>query len=161
VEADGGEMLDAGAEIGASPRRWVRLVAVLVVLALVVASGAAIWARNQPAPERFCSVTGAADAPVGPSPDTAFAAWFARSGPADAVYMATQGGTTAQVAPTIDEFHRRSSTEWEWRYAKTGSVVVDVSRTHATGGPADGWTVTGVNQCILGHQDLQGPSTGG
>ena len=72
-----------------------------------------------------------------------------------------RAGHAAELAPAIDDFHQRSSTEWEWRYAKTGSVVVDVSHTDVTGGTADGWTVTGVNQCTLGHQDLQGPSTGG
>jgi hypothetical protein len=88
-------------------------------------------------------------------------AWFARSGPADAVAMADGIRAAARLAPpTSHDFARRSRTEWEWRYAKTGSVVVDVTHTDVTGGVADGWTVAGVNQCTLGHEDVQGPSTG-
>ncbi len=127
---------------------------------LVAGTGAVVWARNQPGQERLCSVTGAADSPIGSTPAAAFAAWFARSGPADAVTMAM--GAPAKVSPpTIHDFHRRSSTEWEWRYARTGSVGVDVAHTDVTAGVADGWTVSGVNECVLGHEDLQGPSTGG
>ncbi len=160
MEPDGGEMLDA--EVGAPRRRWVRWVAVLAVLGLVVASGAAIWERHQPPEEQWCIGAGTIDGPIASSPGAAVAAWVARGGAQDAQSMTDQGaGGRATVAPSARDFRPHGSGIWEWRYSPTGAVQLEVTHTDVTGGVADGWTVSGVGQCTLGHQNVQGPSTGG
>jgi nitrate reductase NapE component len=139
------------------PRRswWAVLsmmVLALVAVTVVAGVGYVVWARRQSPEARWCPLVGAADTPIAASPGGAFQAWFARSGPADAVAVAAEPPADAHVAsPSLSDFAQRHPREWEWRFSSTASVDVQVSHTPVTGGAADGWTVSGVNQCTYGH----------
>jgi hypothetical protein len=123
-----------------------------VIAVVVAALCVAAWVgwRSLPRSQsgRFCSVTGSIGTPVAGSPDAAFAAWFNQSGPSQAVAQASIGNTSSRpAAPTIHDFVKLSSREWEWRYASGQSVQVAVGRGPSPMVSASGWAVVGVNQC--------------
>jgi hypothetical protein len=130
-----------------SRRRTLLIVAVLVV---VSAAGGIVY-RMMPDDyvRGFCQ-GGGLFGPVESTPERAFAAWWEVAGDRTRQPEAPFGAGQVEVDPPVrDDFGRVSDNEWEWRYGREGSVVVEVNRTET----GTGWQVAGISTCAYQPSD--------
>ena len=117
-----------------------RMVAAVVMVALVGLGGAAAWiVVSNSAGGRFCTVAGA-QGPLGDSPEEAFALWWDGT---DSEGFARWGESTS-----ADIDFERDGRDYQWHYATGRWIQIDINHPREYGEViSDDWMVTAVNKC--------------
>jgi hypothetical protein len=114
------------------------------MVVIVGSIGTAVWLSTKPAYERGGCRGVAASSMVAPTPARAFDAWWQARGHRAGRNLASSNDPSIRVDPAArDDFQQVSNDEWEWRYSRDGSVVVNINRTD----DRTAWQVASVGRC--------------